>query len=242
MSIYHAQVLPSGGAERRSESIREMAATFREVVVSFLKKPNIYLLLLFIVLYRAGEGQVVKIGPLFLVDKRAVGGLGLTTDQFGTIYGTFGTMAFIVGSVLGGYFTSWLGLRRALLPLVCAMNLPNLAYVYLSTALPASHLLITAALSVEMFGYGFGFVGVILLMMQEIAPGKVPDGPLRFRQFADESWPDGPGRGQRQNPDGDRLSEFLPVGADVLNSVSDSGATRFRSGAEEASRSPSRSL
>ncbi|HEY1219434.1 MAG: MFS transporter [Bryobacteraceae bacterium] len=172
LSIYHARVLPSGGAERRSESMREMAATFREVVVSFLKKPNIYLLLLFIVLYRAGEGQVVKIGPLFLVDKRMAGGLGLTTDQFGTIYGTFGTLAFVAGSILGGYFTSWLGLRRALLPLVCAMNFPNLAYVYLSTALPTSHLLITAALSVEMFGYGFGFVGVILLMMQEIAPGK----------------------------------------------------------------------
>jgi len=172
LSIYHARMLPSGGAERRSESIREMAATFREVVVSFLKKPNIYLLLLFIVLYRAGEGQVVKIGPLFLVDKRIAGGLGLTTDQFGTIYGTFGTIAFVAGSILGGYFTSWLGLRRALLPLVCAMNFPNLAYVYLSTALPTSHLLITAALSLEMFGYGFGFVGVILLMMQEIAPGK----------------------------------------------------------------------
>ena len=172
LSIYHAQVLPSGRAERRSESIREMAATFKEVVVSFLKKPNIYLLLLFIVLYRAGEGQVVKIGPLFLVDKRVAGGLGLTTDQFGTIYGTFGTLAFVAGSILGGYFTSWLGLRRALLPLVCAMNFPNLAYVYLSTALPTSHLAVTAALSVEMFGYGFGFVGVILLMMQEIAPGK----------------------------------------------------------------------
>ena len=172
LSIYHAQVLPSGGAERRSESIREMAATFKEVVVSFLKKPNIYLLLLFFVLYRAGEGQVVKIGPLFLVDKRVAGGLGLTTDQFGTIYGTFGTLAFVAGSILGGYFTSWLGLRRALLPLVCAMNFPNLAYVYLSTALPTSHLAVTAALSVEMFGYGFGFVGVILLMMQEIAPGK----------------------------------------------------------------------
>jgi PAT family beta-lactamase induction signal transducer AmpG len=100
------------------------------------------------------------------------GGLGLTTNQFGTIYGTFGTVAFIAGSVLGGYFTSWLGLRRALLPLICAMNLPNLAYVYLSTALPENSVQITAALSLEMFGYGFGFVGVILLMMQEIAPGK----------------------------------------------------------------------
>jgi PAT family beta-lactamase induction signal transducer AmpG len=140
--------------------------------VSFLKKPRIYLLLTFILLYRAGEGQVVRIGPLFLVDHRSAGGLGLTTDQFGTIYGTFGTAAFIAGSILGGYFTSWLGLRRALVPLICAMNLPNLAYVYLSAALPASLWAVAASLSLEMFGYGFGFVGVILLMMQEIAPGK----------------------------------------------------------------------
>jgi PAT family beta-lactamase induction signal transducer AmpG len=115
---------------------------------------------------------VVTIGPLFLVDKRAAGGLGLTMDQFGTIYGTFGTIAFLAGTFLGGYFTSWLGLRRALLPLICAMNFPNLAYVYLSTALPTKHVLIASAMSVEMFGYGFGFVGVMLLMMQEIAPGK----------------------------------------------------------------------
>ncbi len=172
LSAYHAQTLPRGGAARSAQNFREMAATFGDVVVTFLKKPNIYLLLLFILLYRAGEGQIVKIGPLFLVDKRAAGGIGLTTDQFGTIYGSFGTIAFVTGSVLGGYFTSWLGLRRALLPLICVMNLPNLAYVYLSTALPTSHLLIAAALSMEMFGYGFGFVGVILLMMQEIAPGK----------------------------------------------------------------------
>jgi MFS transporter, PAT family, beta-lactamase induction signal transducer AmpG len=171
LSIYHARVLPKGGAERHSKSLREMYGTFGDVVVTFFKKPNILLLLVFILLYRVGEGQVVRIGPLFLVDQRSAGGLGLTTDQFGTIYGTFGTIAFIAGSVLGGYFTSWLGLRRALLPLICVMNLPNLAYVYLSTALPTSHLLVTLAMSCEMFGYGFGFVGVILLMMQEIAPG-----------------------------------------------------------------------
>jgi PAT family beta-lactamase induction signal transducer AmpG len=171
LSLYHSRVLP-GGAGPRPAQPKELAATFRDVVVSFLKKPNIYLLLAFILLYRAGEGQVVRIGPLFLVDKPAAGGLGLTTDQFGTIYGTIGTVAFIAGSVLGGYFTSWLGLKRALLPLICVMNLPNLAYVYLSTALPSNQLWIASALGVEMFGYGFGFVGVILLMMQEIAPGK----------------------------------------------------------------------
>jgi MFS transporter, PAT family, beta-lactamase induction signal transducer AmpG len=138
----------------------------------YFKKPNIYFLLCFVFLYRAGEGQVVKIGPLFLKAAREQGGLGLSTTQFGTIYGTFGTAAFIVGSVLGGYFAAWLGLKRALLPLILVMNLPMLTYFYLSAELPTSSVLITLAMSLEMFGYGFGFVGVMLLMMQEIAPGK----------------------------------------------------------------------
>ena len=169
LALYHARALPSGGEERHA---RKVGRAFWDVVRSFFQKPHILFLLVFIFLYRAGEGQVVKIGPLFLKAARATGGLGLSTAQFGAIYGTFGTGAFILGSVLGGYFTSWLGLRRALLPLVAVMNLPMLAYFYLSTALPTDTVRIAAAMSLEMFGYGFGFVGVILLMMQEIAPGK----------------------------------------------------------------------
>ena len=169
LALYHARMLPTGGDERHA---REVGRAFWDVVRSFFQKPHILFLMAFIFLYRAGEGQVVKIGPLFLKAARATGGLGLTTAQFGAIYGTFGTGAFILGSVLGGYFTSWLGLRRALIPLVAVMNLPMLAYFYLSTALPTDTVRITAAMSLEMFGYGFGFVGVILLMMQEIAPGK----------------------------------------------------------------------
>jgi PAT family beta-lactamase induction signal transducer AmpG len=172
LGLYHSRVLPAGGEERHSESLSEMAATFRDVVATFFRKPGIWFLLLFIFLYRAGEGQIIKIGPLFLQADRSTGGLGLSLQQFGTIYGTFGSAAFILGSVLGGYFTSWLGLKRALLPLLCVLNFPMLAYWYLSTALPTDSVLITAAMSFEMFGYGFGFVGVILLMMQEIAPGR----------------------------------------------------------------------
>ena len=172
LGVYHLRVLPAGGEERRSESLKQMAATFGDVVVTFFQKPGIWFLLVFIFLYRAGEGQVIKIGPLFLQADRSTGGLGLSLQQFGTIYGTFGSAAFILGSVLGGYFTSWLGLKRALFPLLCVLNFPMLAYWYLSTALPTDPVLITIAMSFEMFGYGFGFVGVILLMMQEIAPGK----------------------------------------------------------------------
>lgn len=378
LGLYHARMLPKGGEDRRAENLKEMVATFKDVLATFFKKRNIWVLLVFIFLYRAGEGQVIKVGPLFLQEARAVtlvsvdaaaktatvatvegevtvplergalkkmgeltpgqlltpvwrdgheavtgtelvragqgdkgagivtvvsvdeaartmtarsvpaeetvpvegaalavlprlkegqrviptwhddrevitaletieagltpeeeasaltvlavdaerqkitakrapvvetvpvegdalrslpdlepgqllkptwrvghealskltpvtagkGGLGLSLQQFGTIYGTFGSVAFIVGSILGGYFTAWLGLKRALIPLICVLNLPMLAYWYLSASLPTDAVLITTAMTVEMFGYGFGFVGVILLMMQEIAPGK----------------------------------------------------------------------
>jgi PAT family beta-lactamase induction signal transducer AmpG len=172
LALYHTRFLPKGGEERATQSVREAAKTFGDVVVTFFQKRNILLLLFFIFLYRAGEGQVIKVGPLFLRAARETGGLGLTMQKVGAIYGTFGSGAFLLGSVLGGYFTAMLGLKRALTWLILILNLPMLAYWYLSVALPTNPVLVTTAMSIEMFGYGFGFVGVILLMMQEIAPGK----------------------------------------------------------------------
>ena len=144
----------------------------RDVLIDFFRKPGVWWAVLFIILFRAGEGQIQTIGPLFLRDSRAHGGLGLSIDQVGVVYGTVATIAFLAGSVLGGYFTSWLGLKRAIVPLILAVNLPNLVYYYLALTTPTSLTLITALLCVEMFGYGFGFVGVILFMMQVLAPGK----------------------------------------------------------------------
>jgi MFS transporter, PAT family, beta-lactamase induction signal transducer AmpG len=172
LAIYHAWSLPSDVSDKARDSVRSIFTTLVDVIRTFFQKPNIWLLIAFIILFRAGEGQVVTIGPLFLRDPREAGGLGLTTEEVGVVYGTVASLAFIFGSILGGYFTSWLGLKRALFFLICAMNLPNLAYVYLSTALPTNMTLIATALSLEMFGYGFGFVGLILFMMQEVAPGK----------------------------------------------------------------------
>lgn len=172
LSLYHARMLPKGGEERSTRTFSQMVETFGDVIITFFKKPNILLLLVFIFLYRAGEGQVIKVGPLFLRAARAGGGLGLSFKEVGAIYGTFGSGAFILGSILGGYFTSRFTLKRALPWLILILNLPMLTYWYLSVALPTNPVLITVAMSIEMFGYGFGFVGVILLMMQEIAPGN----------------------------------------------------------------------
>ena len=90
----------------------------------------------------------------------------------GGIYGTVGTAAFLVGSILGGYFTSWLSLRRAMPVLIVAMAVPNVVFYYLSCVLPSDNIHIGAAVAVEMFGYGFGFVGMILFIMQAVAPGR----------------------------------------------------------------------
>jgi PAT family beta-lactamase induction signal transducer AmpG len=171
LSAYHWWALPAA-TEDPGVPVGGVLATLKDVLVTFFEKKNILLFIAFIILFRAAEGQVVTIGPLFLRDARESGGLGLSTQQVGAVYGTVASLVYIVGSILGGYFTAWLGLRRALVYLILAMNLPNLSYVYLSTALPTSTPLIAIALSLEMFGYGFGFVGLILFMMQEVAPGR----------------------------------------------------------------------
>jgi PAT family beta-lactamase induction signal transducer AmpG len=172
LATYHLWALPDTRTGVAARDLREIARTLREVVVDFFRKPGIWFAIVFIILFRAGEGQIQSVGPLFLRDPRAAGGLGLTVDQIGIVYGTAATIAFVLGSVAGGYFTAWLGLKRAMAPLVLVMNLPNLVYWWLSVARPTDLGLIAGALSVEMFGYGFGFVGIILFIMQVVAVGR----------------------------------------------------------------------
>jgi len=173
LAAYNAYALPGTlNTEHADLTVASVFGTLKEVVADFLKKPGIWLAILFIVLFRFGEGQVQTIGPLFLIEAREKGGLGLSTEQVGGIYGTAGTAAFLVGSILGGYFTSWLSLKRAMPVLIIAMAVPNVVFYYLSASLPSDLLHIGAAISVEMFGYGFGFVGMILYIMQAVAPGK----------------------------------------------------------------------
>lgn len=173
LASYNAWALPGTlNTEHADISVAGVAKTLKEVVGDFLQKPGIWVAIVFIVLFRFAEGQVQTIGPLFLIEHRDKGGLGLTTEQVGGIYGTVGTAAFLAGSILGGYFTSWLSLRRAMPVLIVAMAVPNAVFYYLSTMLPTEILHIGTAVSVEMFGYGFGFVGMILYIMQAVAPGK----------------------------------------------------------------------
>ena len=173
LGFYHTWSLPgTKNVERTDKSLSGAFLTLKDVIIDFFKKPGILTAIIFIILFRAGEAQVTTIAQLFLRDARAVGGLGLSTAETGALYGAAGTLAFIGGSVVGGYFAAWLGLRRAMFFMVLGMNLPNIAFFFLSTALPTDFSVIAGAIFVENFGFGFGFVGIILYMMQVVSVGK----------------------------------------------------------------------
>ena len=140
--------------------------------VEFFQKKHIVYYICFIILYRFAEGFVMKIVPLFLKAPRADQGLGLSEQQIGLCYGTFGAAAFVIGSILAGYYIAHRGLRKSLFSLALVFNLPFVAYTLLAVYQPESLWLIGGGIVLEYFGYGFGFVGLTLFMMQQIAPGK----------------------------------------------------------------------
>ena len=176
LGIYHIFMLPST-PQKKGENSRNARQVMREligVLTDFFRKSHIVYYLLFIILYRFAEGFVMKIVPLFLKADRAMGGLGLSEKEIGLYYGIYGAAAFVLGSLLAGYYISARGLKKTLFSLCCIFNLPFVVYALLATFQPESHVLIAGGIVFEYFGYGFGFVGLTLFMMQQVAPGKHP--------------------------------------------------------------------
>lgn len=173
LGFYHMKMLPSGGeATSQVASLREGFRTLWDVIRTFFQKKYIGWYIAFIVIYRFAEGFAVKIAPLFFKAAVDQGGLGLSTADIGIIYGVFGSGAFVLGSILAGYFIAARGLKRALFALVCTFNIQFIVYALLGIYRPDSLYVIGSAVVVEYFVYGFGFVGLMLFMMQQVAPGK----------------------------------------------------------------------
>lgn len=172
LGIYHWKILPTGGAAAEKHSLRKGLHGLREVITDFFTKKHIWYYIAFIILYRLGEGFVMKIVPLFLKADTAVGGLGLSNQQIGLYYGTFGAGAFLLGSLLAGYYIAHRGLKRTLFTLCCIFNVPFVVYALLAWMQPSQMWIVGGGIILEYFGYGFGFVGLTLFMMQQVAPGR----------------------------------------------------------------------
>ena len=138
---------------------------FSQTFVTFFRRPKIGLILAFLLLFRFSEAQLAKMAAPFLLDSPELGGLALTTVQVGFAYGTVGILMLTLGGLLGAFLAARHGLKHWLMWMVIAINLPNAVYIFLSTVLPESLLIINLAIGVEQFGYGFGFAAYMLYML-----------------------------------------------------------------------------
>lgn len=168
ITLYHIFMLPHSAEDRPrnanagvSSSLSELANSF----VSFVKKPGVLLAIAFMLLYRLPEGFLIKLCQPFLVHSVEKGGLGLETDLVGLVYGTFGVIALLAGGIAGGVFASKVGLKKSLWSMAACMTLPCLTFVYLAIAQPSDPVVISVAVCIEQFGYGFGFTAYMLYMM-----------------------------------------------------------------------------
>lgn len=165
--LYHAFVLPRPVADRRRprDPPGGFLTEFFRVFATFLTKRGLVLAVAFLLLYRFAEAQLVKMIAPFLLDSPAAGGLGLTTAQVGIAKGAVGVVGLLCGGILGGVLISRYGLRRCLWPMVISINLPGWVYILLATFQPKGLVVISAAVGVEQFAYGFGFSAYMLYMI-----------------------------------------------------------------------------
>ncbi|BAU22452.1 hypothetical protein THC_0045 [Caldimicrobium thiodismutans] len=98
--------------------IEQYLAPFKEL----LKREKIFIIFLFVALYKIGDALLGGMVYPFWVDR------GFSRLEIGFISGTLGSLFTILGSLIGGYYTGKLGLKRALLIMGFLQALSNLGY------------------------------------------------------------------------------------------------------------------
>ena len=182
-AAWHAWALPRPAADVRAPRQAGLVRASLGVFAAFFRRPDIGRILAFLLLYRLAEAQGLKLVTPFLLDPREAGGLALGTQAVGLAYGTVGVAALTLGGLLGGWVISRRGLKAMLLPLMVCMHAPNLLFVALATAQPQSVVVVSAALAIEQFGYGFGFTAYLVFMLM-VAEGGRPGHPHQTAHYA----------------------------------------------------------
>lgn len=157
-----ADVLRGTSATSSSGGIfREFGRTFK----TFFRKKHVWIAMAFMLLYRLPEAFLVKMMNPFLLDPVDQGGLGLSTEMVGLVYGTVGVAALTAGGILGGIAASGWGLKRSMWPMALSLTLPCLSFVFLAAFQPESIWLVSSCVALDQFGYGFGFTAYMLYLI-----------------------------------------------------------------------------
>ena len=167
MAVWHMFFTPRPDADKPNAetSVRDIISGFGKAFATYFTKPGLWIAILFMLLYRLPEGFLMKMIYPFLLGARETGGLGLTMQELGVVYGAIGVIFLLLGGILGGFYISRVGLKKAFWWMALAMTLPCLSFVYLSMYLPENMVYIGIALAIEQFGYGFGFTAYMMYMM-----------------------------------------------------------------------------
>ena len=173
LALWHTRTMPDGArAENTPTSVAGAGRILLDSFVTLFQKPGVWRMIAFAFLFRLSIGFLEKIGPFFMVDPASKGGLGLSNELLGIIYGTYGLAAVLLGSLLGGFFVARRGLKATLFTLCCAVNIPNVTFLIMAWYQPSDLYLIGAGVIIEKFFFGFGSVGFMIYLMQQLAPGK----------------------------------------------------------------------
>ena len=167
ITLYHTWSLPRPSADRMSSDMtaKEIFIDFGRTFVTFFRKRNVLIAMLFMLLYRLPEAFLVKMMNPFLLDAVPDGGLGLSTEAVGVIYGTVGVGALTAGGIIGGIAASRWGLKKSLWPMATALTLPCLSFVFLAAFQPSDMWVTGACVALDQFGYGFGFTAYMLYLI-----------------------------------------------------------------------------
>ena len=167
MAVWHMFFTPRPDADKPNAetSVKDIISGFGKAFATYFTKPGLWVAILFMLLYRLPEGFLMKMIYPFLLGARDTGGLGLTMQELGVVYGAIGVIFLLLGGILGGFYISRVGLKKAFWWMALAMTLPCLSFVYLSVYLPTNMVYIGIALAIEQFGYGFGFTAYMMYMM-----------------------------------------------------------------------------
>ncbi len=165
--LWHSAVLPRPrtDAKRKNINTRTIWKELLSTIVTFFQKEQALIGILFMLLYRMPEGLLSKVSALFLIDASHNGGLGLSPQEYGFVQGTVGVIGLTIGGILGGLVAGRDGLKRWLWPMVIAITLPDIVYVYMSFALPMNLVVVSSCVFIEQFGYGFGFTAYMLYLI-----------------------------------------------------------------------------
>jgi len=167
VTLYHTWHLPKPAQDRMSMATtkEDIFRGFRQAFATFFKKKHIFIALAFMLLYRLPEAFLVKMMNPFMLNSVADGGLGMTKEEVGLIYGTIGIAALTVGGILGGIAASRWGLKKSLWPMALSLALPCLSFVFLAMFQPENNWIIGSCVALDQFGYGFGFTAYMLYLI-----------------------------------------------------------------------------